>query len=298
MEAVYLQQVMHSIQAGIARNNVSLAQAHVLANTGLKQGIDTTQFQAAIAQGEIDLLTAEKTYLQKVTELGSLIGFTQAPEDVLLTDTTFPGQLLLLEDSINVTNHPIYQTLATQQAATASALKEVQKSWVPQLDFWGNLYARGSGVDAKGNINKADGFGFSRTNAGVGLQLSFPVLQYRKVNIQKRQYSFLLKADDARLQQVKRDINQQTGSALLAYRQDVKIAAQTPVLLKSSRDVYDGLKISYEAGLIDYTRLAQAQYDLVKAELSSAGAQLQLWRSVLAVAVAKGNLSIFLSQLK
>ncbi|HVX49113.1 MAG TPA: TolC family protein [Chitinophagaceae bacterium] len=298
LEAVYIKQVMHSIEAGIARNNTALIQAHVLANTGLKPGIDTTQFQAAIAQGNIDFLQAEKTYLQNITELCNLTGLAQAAENVLLTDTTFSSGVFMIEDTVNAANHPFYETLAAQQAATASALQEVQKSWVPRLDFWGNLYARASGVGANGNINKTDGLKFSRTNAGIGLQLSFPLLQYSTLRIQKKQYVFLLKAGEARLKQAARDIRQQTESALLQYRQDLKIATGTPLLLKSAHDVYSDLSISYEAGLIDYTRLAQAQYDLVKAELGNAGAQLSLWRSLLAVAVAKGNLTIFLSQLK
>jgi hypothetical protein len=57
------------------------------------------------------------------------------------------------------------------------------------------------------------------------------------------------------------------------------------------------LQISYKAGLIDYTRLYQSQYELTKAALNNATAQLQLWRSLLAVAIAKGNLVIFTDQL-
>ena len=78
----------------------------------------------------------------------------------------------------------------------------------------------------------------------------------------------------------------------------MKIATKTPLQLKIAGDVYEGLALSYEAGLIDYTRLYQAQYELTRAELNNATAQLQLWRSLLAVAVAKGNLGIFLDQLK
>jgi outer membrane protein TolC len=194
--------------------------------------------------------------------------------------------------------HPYYQILQAQKNTTASALKEIEKSWVPQLDFWGNVFARGSGVDAGGAVHKWDGLGFSRTNAGIGLQLSFPVLQYSKVNIQKQQYQSLLKADDAKLAQARLDIGKQIETALMQYWQDVKIAGKTPVLLKAAKDVYQGLKLSYETGLIDYTRLSQAQYELFKAEINDANTRLQLWRSLLSVAIAKGDLHVFTDQLK
>lgn len=298
LQAVYYKQVIKSVDASIARNKTGLGQSLVLAKNGLKAGIDTTQFQSSIAQSEIDLLQAQRTFDQVMVELKWLTGTEIPTEKIVLLDTLFarpagPG----LDTSLAV-QHPYYQSLQAQKNNTVAALKEIDKSWVPQLDFWGNLYARGSGVDAGGAVHKWDGLGFSRTNAGIGLQLSFPVLQYSKVNIQKKQYQLLLKADEARLTQARLDISKQTEAALVQYWQDVKIAEKTPVLLKAARDVYNGLKLSYENGLIDYTRLAQAQYELSKAEINDANIRLQLWRSLLGVAVAKGDLHVFTDQLK
>lgn len=299
LEAVYYWQILKSVQAAIDRNKAGLEQSLVLAVNGLRPGIDTAQFQAAIAQAEIDLLQTERTYEQQVTELSRLTATGTSASNIVLTDTLFNDQVSLPADTLSsVTMHPSYQALQAQMNTTAAGLKELQKSWVPQLDIWGNVYARGSGVDATGRINKPDGFHLSRTNAGIGVQISFPVLEYNKVNIRKKQYGFLLKADEAKLAQVQLDIGKQTETALMQYRQDAKIAGKSPVLLKAARDVYDGLKLSYETGLIDYTRLSQAQYELLKAEVNDANIRLQLWRSLLAVAVAKGNLNIFTAQLK
>jgi len=298
LEAVYVQQVMKTLQAGIARNRTDLDQSLVLAATGLKPGIDTTQFQSAIIQGEMDWLQAEKTFLQKLTELGNLTGIAQdTARTILLTDTSFNRNIPAITDTLSLTSHPLYKTLLARQKTREAELIETRKSWVPQLDIWGNLYTRGSGIDASGQVDKMDGFRFSRTNAGLGLQLSFPLLQYSKVNIRMKQQSLLVKAAEADKAQAGLTISQQSEGAFLQYRQDIKISEKVPLLLKAAQDVYEGLRISYEAGLIDYTRLSQAQYDLVKAELNNAGAQLQLWRSLLAIAVARGNLDIFLSPL-
>jgi outer membrane protein len=298
LEGIYYKQVLKSIQAAIDRNNTGLEQSLVLAKNGLRPGIDTAQFQSAIAQAEIDLLQTEKIYQQKLTELSRLTGSDSAMENIILTDTIFgvPGNIAANDQPIN--EHPHYQLLTAQKNSTSAHLKAIQRSWMPQLDVWGNIYARGSGVDAAGRINKTDGFNLSRTNIGAGIQLSFPVLQFSSVNIKKKQYQSLLKADEAKLSQARLDISVQTATAIQQYQQDIKIAARSPVLLKSAGDVYEGLKISYESGLIDYSRLSQAQYDLLKAEVNDANSRLQLWRSLLAVAVAKGNLNLFTDQLK
>lgn len=297
LEALFLKNVNHISAAVIQRNKTELEQSFVLAKNGLKPGIDTAQFQSLITQSEIEYLQTEKNYLVKLTELTRLTGISNSPDSLVLTDSTFKP-LLLTTDSLSLNNHPYYQSIEAQKNTTAAGLHEIQRSWVPQFDVWGNVYARGSGVNANGVINKADGWELSRTNAGVGVQLSFPILQFSKVNIRKKQYGLLLKSDEARLAQARLNISKQVQSAELQYKEDMKIAGKTPMRLKIADEVYEGLKLSYEAGLIDYTRLYQAQYELTQAELNNAAAQLQLWRSLLAVAVAKGNLSIFIDQLK
>jgi len=296
LEALYLKQVLRISAAVTGRYKVSLEQSLVLAKNGLKPGIDTAQFQSVLIQTEIDYLQTEKTYLQKLEELTRLTGIEASAENMVLTDSTLKPSLSIA-DTAAISDHPYLVNLEAQKRITEAGLRQAQRGWAPQLDVWGNLYARGSGVNAGGLVNKTDGWGLQRTNAGIGLQLSFPVLQFSQFNLRKKQYQSLLKSDEARLAQARLDVSKQIENATLQYRQDAKIAAKTPVQLQIATDVYEGLKLSYEAGLIDYTRLYQSQYDLTKAELSNATAQLQLWRSLLSIAIAKGNLALFTDQL-
>jgi outer membrane protein len=299
LEVLYCKQVLKSLGANVERSKISLGQASVLSENGLRPGIDTTQFQAAIVQAEIDYLQTEGTCRQKLIELTRLMGLDASGENIVLKDTIFSKNIFSLTDTaFSIDQHPYYQSLEAQQKITEASLKEILKSWMPRLDLWGNVYARGSGVEANGDANKLNGFGLSRTNAGVGLQLSFPVLQYTKQKIQKRQYRSLLEADKLRVAEAHLDIKKQVESALMQYQQDVLIANKSPELLKAATSVYEGLRLSYETGLIDFTRLANAQYELQRAEVNNSNARLQLWRSLLALAVAKGNLNLFIEQLK
>jgi outer membrane protein len=166
LEALCLKQVLRISEAVTGRYKVSLEQSLVLAKNGLKPGIDTAQFQSVIIQAEIDYLQTEKTYLQKLEDLSRLTGMEAPAENMVLTDSTLKPSLTI-EDSFSISNHPYLLNLEAQKHTTEAGLREIQHGWAPQLDLWGNLYARGSGVNASGAVNKSDGWGLSRTNAGV-----------------------------------------------------------------------------------------------------------------------------------
>jgi outer membrane protein TolC len=138
----------------------------------------------------------------------------------------------------------------------------------------------------------------TRTNYGAGLQLSFPILQFSRVNIQKRQYRLLLAADQDQLAQVDQNLRRQVETAESNYRQDLLLANEAPVQSRAARLSYQGLELSYKSGLVDFTRLTQGQYQLLNAEMTEADANLQVWRALLDIGVAKGNLNLFTDQLK
>lgn len=300
LEAVYLKKLLTAIQANIERTGAGLQQSLVLAREGLRPGIDTAQFQSALAQAEMDRLNTQRLYQSQLSELTRLTGLAEMPDNIQLTDTMLALQVPVQAGASGTyTDNPLYRYYQAKKELSESALKEVERAWRPRLDIWANAYSRGSGINADGTVHKSDGWSLTRNNYGAGLQLSFPVLQFSQVSIRKKQYRSLLKADDAQLSQVALNLQKQSETAQYNnYRQNLLVAQQAPVQSKAARYAYEGLKVSYQSGLTDYTRLTQGQYDLLKAEIAEAGAYLQVWRSLLEIAVASGNLQIFTDQLK
>jgi outer membrane protein TolC len=299
LDAVYLQKLLQSYQANIDRTCVGLEQSLVLAKEGLRPGIDTTQFQSVLAQSRTDLLTAQQQYHRQIAELLRLTALAGRPDEFLLTDTLLvSGQPSGAAATDTFTTHPVFQYYQAKRDVSEAALKEVERSWRPKLDLWANAYARGSGVATDGSVHSSDGWSLTRKNYGAGIQLSFPILQFSQVNLQKKQYRSLLKADEAQLEQIKLNLQTQKETARFNYDQSLQIAKQSLVQLQAARYAFDGLKLSYESGLIDFTRLIQGQYELVKAETAEAGASVQVWRSLLELAVANGNLNVFIEKLK
>lgn len=296
---IYLQRLLNTQQANIDRTNTSLRQSLVLAKQGLRPGLDTVQFQSLLAQAIMERLNTQKLYTAQVLELCRLSGLPDRPEDLRFTDTTLAMQFPALPDTTGAyTQNPGYQYYQAQVALSAANLKEIQRGWRPHLDLWANAYSRGSGIDPNGAIDKSDGWQLSRTNFGAGLQLSIPILQFTKVNIQKRRYSNLLQADKDQLAQVDINLKRQVETAASNYRQNLLIAQEAPAQSKAARLSYQGLELSYKSGLVDFTRLTQGQYQLLNAEMTEADANLQVWRALLDIGVAKGNLNLFTDQLK
>jgi len=299
LDLLYYKKLLSSQQSNIDRTRTGLQQSLVLAIEGLRPGLDTVQFQSTLAQAEMDRLTTQRLYQSQALELLRLTGLPGTPDDLELSDTLPAVQLPALPDTAGLyTQHPDYKYYEAQVAVSAASLKEIDRAWRPRFDIWANAYARGSGIEANGMIDKAGGWSLSRNNFGAGVQLSFPILQFSKVNIQKKQYGSLLKADELQLAQVSVNLQKQIENAEVIYRQNLLIAALAPVQSRAARNAYEGLKLSYENGLVDFTRLTQGQYQLLNAEVMEAGAYLQVWKSLLEMAVSRGNLNSFTNQLK
>lgn len=296
---IYLQRLLSTQQANIDRTTTGLQQSLVLAKQGLRPGLDTVQFQSLLAQATMERLNTQRLLIAQVLELCRLTGLSERPEDLRFTDTALALQRPAPADtSGGYTQNPVYQYQLAQVALSAASLKEVERGWRPKLDLWANAYSRGSGIDAAGTVNKADGWALSRTNLGAGVQLSIPILQFTKINIQKRQYRNLLQADKDQLAQTDLDLRRQVETAESNYRQTLLVAEEAPVQSKAARLSYQGLELSYRSGLVDFTRLTQGQYQLLNAEMTEADANLQVWRALLDIGVAKGNLHLFTDQIK
>ena len=76
----------------------------------------------------------------------------------------------------------------------------------------------------------------------------------------------------------------------------LSIAANTPVQVKAARDATQQATARYQSGLGNIDAVAEAQRLLTQAEIDDALARLNVWRALLAVASATGNLDPFLSE--
>ena len=73
------------------------------------------------------------------------------------------------------------------------------------------------------------------------------------------------------------------------------IAANTPVQLAAARQSESQAAARYQAGLASIVEVAEAQNLLVQAEYQDAVARVEVWRALLADAIAHGDMTPFVS---
>lgn len=77
-----------------------------------------------------------------------------------------------------------------------------------------------------------------------------------------------------------------------------RIARNTPVELQAARTGEQQATARYKSGLGSIAELAEAERILTQAEVDDALARLGIWRALLGVAAAGGDLSPFLDQVR
>jgi outer membrane protein TolC len=76
------------------------------------------------------------------------------------------------------------------------------------------------------------------------------------------------------------------------------VALNTPVQLEAARLTEQQARARYDAGLTSIVEIAEAQTLLANAEYQDAAARIDVWRALLAQAVAVGDLAPFITLTK
>jgi outer membrane protein TolC len=76
------------------------------------------------------------------------------------------------------------------------------------------------------------------------------------------------------------------------------IAQNTPIQLAAARQSEAQARARYDAGLAGIVEVAEAQNLLAGAEYQNGVARIDVWRSLLARAIAQGNIAVFIELLR
>jgi outer membrane protein len=135
-------------------------------------------------------------------------------------------------------------------------------------------------------------------NWAVGVTVSFPVLEGFAVNAKKRIEAQNELADRARHEQAIHTVTTQSARARALMTAATDIARNTPVELKAATDAETRARARYSSGLANVTEVAEAQRLLAQAETDDALAHLGVWRALLAVTQAAGDLTPFVERVR
>ena len=297
LDVILVYEKINIHQQNIERVNANLKQSRVLANSGIKPGVDTALFLSELSKAKIELFNAQRQLQVAQIILAQLIGIDALP---VPSDTAFLNKLpmgIFSNDTAFATN-PVVQYAQSQFYLNQSKELLLKKSYLPKLNVWGTGFARGSGFQPDGSIKTFNGLGLNRVNYGAGVQLVFPIMKYGEVKKQLLQQNLLSKATQEKIEETKTILTMQQRIANTTFSSSIAVAKETEQQLKSGRYAFTAMQTRYNTGLVNFADLIQAQYNLLKAELDSRTAYWDAWKALLLQTAVKGDETIFINAIR
>jgi outer membrane protein len=262
-----------------------------LVNADLRPGADLSRSHAGIAAAETQVIQSE----QAVTEARIVLEeMTGSPLSRIETDLSkrSPG----IGEAGAISHPALLEQRAALEEARARA-HSLDRSWYPRFMAQASSYARGTGANADGTTGSGvAGIGPNIQNWAVGMTVTFPALELPSLRARKALEQARIGAEVAREQQIDIEIRTRARRAEAALDAAIRVAAQTPAQLEAAQAGERQARARYESGLANLTELADAQRLLTASEIDDGLARLNVWRAMLALASARGDLQPFLSE--
>jgi outer membrane protein TolC len=297
LDLIFAYDIVRVSEHNLERVKENLRQSIELTTIGIKPGVDSALFLSEVSRAKIEWMNAKKNLETQQLTLAQflLIRSLPAPADTAflhrIPNISFPADT-------GFSKHPSVLFAQSQLAYDRSKEDVLKKSFLPKLSVYGTAFARGSGFEDNGTIKTWDGMSLSRYNYGAGLQLSFPIMKYGEVKRQLSEQNLLSQASEERIVNTENNLYYQQQINITVLNNGVAVARESELQLASASYAFDAMDTRYSSGLVNFSDLIQAQYNLFKAELDLKRAYWDVWKGLLLQAAVKGDENIFLQQIK
>jgi outer membrane protein len=291
------QQAVAAAGADVRRREVLARAAHALVDNQLRPGAEASRADAELAASQTRAIQARRAVSVGQATLGELLGVAEAVavDTAGLVDQAAPQVLSRLP----VLEHPLVQS--EQAAVDLARAREtvLTKTDRPRLYLQSSVFARGSGANPDGvSDGGVNGLGLERANWAAGVQVVFPNLfDFASLRARQAAAGALTRAEGARYDEAVLTVTSQQRTTDTVVDAARAIAQNTPIQLSAARQSEAQARARYEAGLTGVSEVAEAQNLLAGAEYQDAAARVDLWRALLARAVAQGSIPSFLESL-
>ncbi len=166
---------------------------------------------------------------------------------------------------------------------------------MPQFNIEAAGYARGTGAETTGQrLAGANGLAPNVQNYAAGVNITFPFMDFASIHAREAAQSATLRANKASEQLADKVLQEQFARAKATLHAAREVAANTPIEVRSAQMAFDQAKARYQAGLAPIDDVAQAQRLVVQAEIDDSIARLNVWRALLQIEAARGDIQPFL----
>ncbi len=297
LTVIAAQQTAQAARAAVDSWQILLRSIHAQVAAQLRPGADESRVQAELALAQTQVAQAEQAIDVARATLSEFVGLDSAALNLN------PGRTL---DQLPAEETPAPLNVAAnpqavqQNAAIAqqrSQLNALERTYYPQFAVQGLAAARGTGMETNGaRQGELNGLAPTVQNYGVGLTVTFPVMDRFALRDQEAQQSANIRAGQAQYDVVATNLRAQFNAALAAAAGARRVAMNTPVEVSSARTALQQATARYQSGLAPVDDVAQAQRLVVQAQIDDALARLSVWRARLQVETVRGDIQPFLTE--
>ncbi|MCO5231183.1 MAG: TolC family protein [Chitinophagales bacterium] len=276
------------IQANIVRIEKQLQDATSRFEAGLVDQTDFKRAKIALSNSKADLQRTQEMLKYKYVFLKELMGL-DADNMLSLSFEEDNIDQKILEDTpneLNVANRVEYQMLETQKKLQQLNTKFAKVGYMPSLSAFLNY-----GWDWRAN-KIGDLYDITTPRSVFGLNFSFNIFDGNKKLQYLRKSQLLETRLDWGMTQLKNQINTQYKLATSAYQANIISWSTAKDNMQMSQDVYDVIKLQYDAGIKNYLELMTADTDLKTAQINYLSSLFAVLSAKLDVQRALGEINI------
>lgn len=287
------EQTVRAAQAAVTRAEVLERSVAAVVNAGLRPGVDLSRAKAETSLARTQLIQAEQAV---AVARAALSQFTNS------NAATTPGPLLELPKEAELpSNAAAAHPIVLEQAAVLGEVKAkehiLDRSYFPKFNLQASSSARGTGANVNGTTGDwASGLGPNIQNWAVGFSATFSLMDLPSLRVKKEVELHRERGEEARRDQLVREIQSQRAKAKATLDGARRVVENLPVQMQAARDTETQASARYQSGLSTIAEVAEAQRLLAQTEIDEALAKLGVWRAMLAVAIAQGDIEPFLTK--
>jgi len=297
LTVIAAQQTAEAARAAVESWQMLKRSIHALVAAELRPGADESRLEAELALAQTQVAQAEQAIDMARSNVAKFVGVD-------------PGQLNLVagklerelppDKPVPALDTPAHPEARLQNAAIAvekSRLDSLARSYYPRFELQGLAGARGTGLETDGaRLGGWNGLAPTVQNYGLGLTITFPAMDRFAIHRQEVMQAAEVRAGQAQYRVVTANLEAQFQAARAMLTGARRVAANTPVEVSAARTALDQATARYQSGLAPIDDVAQAQRLLVQARIDDALARLGVWRALLEVATAAGDIQPFLAE--
>jgi outer membrane protein TolC len=268
--------------------------------SGIKPGSDSSLAKAELSKAKILHNQTLGTIRLLKDQLSYLCGVPATALQIDSLAESFTNKKLpVLDYRMETAGNPLTDYFVKRNNTFLTNEAVIRKTYLPKILLAASTWMRGSGIQYNDEYTSlAKGLGYQRFNYMGGVAFTFNLFSgiYKKDKLAINR--FQVQAGEFELEQQKLSLSLSSTRAKDVLRTTEDNLAELPVQLQAAADTYVQKLAQYRAGIISLIDLTNASFVLYRSQTDYIETMSDWWLAQLDNAIATGNLSLFIQQLK